>query len=818
MTFIWNQCITFIKNETSQSTAYSTFSKRRELSNRDGISGALEQFTRRSAWLCPAGSIERPLFYLEEFYDWSHIFCKKELFLKMLEHYHAHIVEKIAGLEILLSDMSLGNEAHTRTHIHNVLSQGSHGYLSEVDKQKKDIHALSRGKESLRDIHRHFDSLFTPFHFGEHVLEFFQDKRFFKILGNVNASRLSQDLFMDDCFQAFRIDRFIRCLGEGFISFHSPHALRKQLWTAHIRMHRFSQLHNVLQHLSKDERKAYWGETIGIRRTCLEYVLKEASNDAITLLHDEIKREIATFSPREKEILLKKALSSQDKSILDRLIIICGRDNILNILNKSPLEFLYQCLRYGSLNTLKSFLSLPLDLTKIYLRRLLTSCLHNGLKGLDMLQYLCHHSFVSFPKTKRYFMSDGKSLLSTVIVFLKEEWKIFPYLHYLIDTVGFSPTLTDETPSSFTPLHWACLKGHLSIVKWLIEVKKVPPNYCQEGRKSAISQAALAGHKNILEYLNKKGVSLTLADKTPSAFTPFHWACLKGHLSIIKWLIETQKVSPHFCPIGSLSPIGQAALGGQKPVLQYLIEECGVPPTLKDRDKYKLTPLHWACQKGHLPVVKWLIENQGVDPNYCKKGNLTAIGQAALGGHKDVIIYLEKCGVPLNSIDRDKHEFPPFNWACYGGHLPLVKWFIEEKGADPRHCQNKCQSALSQATIGGHQHILEYLHKKGAPLTLEDKTDEAFTPLHWACQEGHLSIVKWLVEKKRITFNFEEFIKIAIHNNHVAIVEFFVLDTGFPVTDNLLYFLKKHGRTHTLKILKKIETLSGFLENGYNPF
>ena len=84
--------------------------------------------------LCPAGSIERPLFYLEEFYDWTNLSNEKDLFLHMLENYYTHIVEKISGLEVWLSDIPVGNEAHSRVHVHNVLSQGPFGFLSEVDK------------------------------------------------------------------------------------------------------------------------------------------------------------------------------------------------------------------------------------------------------------------------------------------------------------------------------------------------------------------------------------------------------------------------------------------------------------------------------------------------------------------------------------------------------------------------------------------------------------------------------------------------------------------------------------------------------------
>ena len=34
-----------------------------------------------TAGLCPTGSVERPLFYLEEFYDWSNLSSEKDMFI-----------------------------------------------------------------------------------------------------------------------------------------------------------------------------------------------------------------------------------------------------------------------------------------------------------------------------------------------------------------------------------------------------------------------------------------------------------------------------------------------------------------------------------------------------------------------------------------------------------------------------------------------------------------------------------------------------------------------------------------------------------------
>ena len=164
------------------------------------------------------------------------------------------------------------------------------GIFHEVDKQEKDTYAFSRRTEGKADIKMHFSALFTPFHFGGYVLEFFQDKRFFKVFGSVKKALCIEKLFIDDFCQAFRIDQLILFLGQSSVSFSPPEVLRQELWLGIVRMHDFSQLYDVIRHLSYEERKVYWGKTIGIQRELFRICFKGSRpNDDWDLLRGEIQ-------------------------------------------------------------------------------------------------------------------------------------------------------------------------------------------------------------------------------------------------------------------------------------------------------------------------------------------------------------------------------------------------------------------------------------------------------------------------------------------------------------------------------------------------
>ena len=203
-------------------------------------------------------------------------------------------------------------------------------------------------------------------------------------------------------------------------------------------------------------------------------------------------------------------------------------------------------------------------------------------------------------------MPDGKSILSYIIISLKAE-KSIPFLEYFIKILKISPTLTDKDKFAFTPLHCACRRGDLTLVKYFIEQLQIFPNYCDEGYQSALSQAVIFGHLDILQYLVNQGADPTLADKNHAARTPLCWACLRGHMSIVRYFIEDMKVDPNHCQVGEETALSYATRGNHLPIVQYLIHQ-GAYPTLADKDDNPLTPLHWACRNGHMSIVKYFIE------------------------------------------------------------------------------------------------------------------------------------------------------------------------------------------------------------------
>ena len=96
-----------------------------------------------------------------------------------------------------------------------------------------------------------------------------------------------------------------------------------------------------------------------------------------------------------------------------------------------------------------------------------------------------------------------------------------------------------------------------------------------------------------------------------------------------------------------------------------------------------------------------------------------------------------------NTKIKNTNQNTPVHVACLLGHLPVIKYFIDNNYVDKDiKGQNDC-TLLHFACKGGYLPIVEYLIDQGCDPQIHDK--DGNTPVHLACLEGHLSVVKYLI-------------------------------------------------------------------------
>ncbi len=140
----------------------------------------------------------------------------------------------------------------------------------------------------------------------------------------------------------------------------------------------------------------------------------------------------------------------------------------------------------------------------------------------------------------------------------------------------------------------------------------------------------------------------------------------------------------------------------------------------------------------------------------------TALHIAVQYGHEDVTLTLLARNAEVNAMSKpnirgteDLRKFEagriPLHWAAAQGHESIVRIVLENK-ADVLARNATGRTALQDSIWRSHDRIAIMLLERGSAITNAD--NEAGTPLHEACYNGRLEVVKTLIAKGKETGDF----------------------------------------------------------------
>ena len=351
------------------------------------------------------------------------------------------------------------------------------------------------------------------------------------------------------------------------------------------------------------------------------------------------------------------------------------------------------------------------------------------------------------------------------------------HLKRFLTTTDIKPEVFDET--DHTPLFYAVQKGHLSIVKYLMEshncsrisVKSIPLLHFAsaqghlpiirylmfERHHNAFSKAShdvlkdilpihmaiCNGKLDVVKFFISYSKRFLKIDSNKKSLA--HWAAEGGYLNLIKYLVEDETLDPECRDMNNCTPLHIAASEGHLEIVKYLVMEKICDQNCKSDGG--LTPLHCAAQEGHLHVVRHLVEEYGCDPHEPDDHKQIPLHLASLKGHLDIVKYLtleRHC----NYCRKSESNHTSLHHAVSNGHLEIVKFFIEELKCDPNVKGYEGRPPIHDAAAFGFLEIVMYLiEKQHCDPASPDK--EGFTTLHQAACEGHLDILKYLISKQK---------------------------------------------------------------------
>jgi ankyrin repeat protein len=239
--------------------------------------------------------------------------------------------------------------------------------------------------------------------------------------------------------------------------------------------------------------------------------------------------------------------------------------------------------------------------------------------------------------------------------------------------------------------------------------------------QAAFNQVMEKGNLNIVKMLwHRRGKELTLNGKNQYDYTPLQSAANKGHVEIIKFLIEQGALlddhdqgdhalimaasEGHFevikllCTEGKVDP--NAMYGSDKTTALYCIAG------LRDKD---------GREQKREDMAKFLLD-KGADPNrFDEEGPLH---QAATHDHPEMIRLLLEHGA--DPMKGGKYNHSPLQVAIHYSSPEAIKLFLQCKIRDPAG-EAWLERCLLSAAAGGHRDAVLQLLRAGANInTLQE--------------------------------------------------------------------------------------------------
>jgi ankyrin repeat protein len=173
--------------------------------------------------------------------------------------------------------------------------------------------------------------------------------------------------------------------------------------------------------------------------------------------------------------------------------------------------------------------------------------------------------------------------------------------------------------------------------------------------------------------------------------------------------------------------------------------------TMQQQEQHKITRAQVKQQVTTMSVpersrVDYLdlydVEHRGEPPllhEVCQTGPLHAV------------VALLKDNDEIDLQEKDDDGWMPLHHAIQGGNLDIIRYLIEEKGADMDGTMDTDEGldALNLSIMDGHVDVIKYISEQyaNARLLINTRNDSGLTPLLVAALEGHVKIMRYLVEK-----------------------------------------------------------------------
>ncbi|XP_065891015.1 transient receptor potential cation channel subfamily A member 1-like [Dysidea avara] len=262
-----------------------------------------------------------------------------------------------------------------------------------------------------------------------------------------------------------------------------------------------------------------------------------------------------------------------------------------------------------------------------------------------------------------------------------------------------------------TPLHIAAMMGHKESL--LVFIRSGADITARDNNEMIPLMLAIQAEKaEIISVMLNLGLDIHAEATNDKSI--IEWAIEKEYTSLVKALIERgQEAATQFVDDEENTFLHVAAKSGSLRTIHVLLSSSVTEGLVRSQNKDYRTPLHIAAQYGNLQCLKELLDG----------------------------------GADVTKVDKDNNNI--LHIACIYGQLNTVQFLLQSGLISPELSNGKLGTPLSCAAYHGHDHIVSCLLGRDVSCN-GSYADLKVSPLLLATQQGHIKVVKVLLEYPRI--------------------------------------------------------------------
>ena len=277
----------------------------------------------------------------------------------------------------------------------------------------------------------------------------------------------------------------------------------------------------------------------------------------------------------------------------------------------------------------------------------------------------------------------GVTPLCVAIELLREDIATYLLLQSGIDTSACGPDLN-------TPLHRACSKGMLSVVKDIIKNSQVTVNISNRFRATPLTRACEKGHIDIVRELLQNSADV---NKYSSIGTPLIICSIRGYSNIAKELLSVEGIDINL-NLGNGTALHDACALNRYEIVELLLSTPDIRVNVSCPPWG--TALHNAVRKGHLPLVDMLISRSDINLRPVDSHGNTPLHVAAIYGYFDIAERLLAHRLTNNNL-KNQSEETALDCARNRRHTDIVQLILEKNNR--LETAARCSSIIRWASL-----------------------------------------------------------------------------------------------------------------------